>query len=47
MTTIFERHFDVVTLHEEPIVQVEKVSAKPVRTIEEIMGKWMEEPGVV
>ena len=43
MTTIFERHFDVVTLYEEPIVQEEKRSAKPVRPIDEIVGRWMEE----
>lgn len=43
MTTILERHFDVVTLHDKPVVQLEKSSPKPVKPIQEIVQQWMKE----
>ena len=43
MTTILERHFDIVALHDKPVVQEEKVSPTPVCPIEEIAEKWIKQ----
>jgi hypothetical protein len=43
MTTILERHFDVHTLHDRPVVQAEKLSPKPVQPIDKIVQTWMTE----
>ena len=41
MTTILQRHLDLNTLHDKPVIQKERVTPKPKKPIDEIAKKWM------
>jgi hypothetical protein len=43
MASTRERHLDLSTLHDKPVVQKDKYSPKPQSPIEEIARKWITE----
>jgi hypothetical protein len=43
MSTILTRYFDLTTLHEKPVIQVEKPTTKASGSPQEIVTKWIGE----
>ena len=41
MSSILERHLDLETLHEKPVVQKLKLTPKPAKPIDEIAQQWI------